>query len=180
MAVTPFNSIEELCSFCSFRQGAGGANDFGDALKQSVIDGTFAPSQLELALTQAREEIYSRAGQKENDEYETERYYQLRQCELWLATSSLCLWYGKKTALKFPESNLAGVGSITVGSDTPPPTEKMEVWTRAAREYRAIGERLLTGMGQAWDMKVGTLRRSHSHHPCLSTGCCSHCEEHYL
>lgn len=117
MAVTPFNSVQDLCTFTAFRAGTGGPNVIGQALTQSVTDGTFATSQLQLSLTLAREEIYARAGQKENDEYDPYRFYQLKQCELWFSLSTLTILFGEKTALKFPESNLSAVGSVSLGAD---------------------------------------------------------------
>lgn len=117
MSIAPFNTIESLCNFTALRPGAGGSNDFGEALKQSVQDGTFATSQLSMALSLAREEIYARCGQKENEEYEVYRSYQLKQAELWLSLSTLAILYGEKTALKFPESNLSAVGSVSMGAD---------------------------------------------------------------
>jgi len=143
-----------------FPPRGGGSDTFGDALKESVINGEFSIGQLSQVLIEAREEIYARAGQLENADYETARAYQLTQAELYLATSRLYERYAEKVALKFPESNLAGVGSVQVGADTPSPLEKMETWHRIANHYRAMGERLLTGQGQGWDIKVGTLSTS--------------------
>lgn len=158
--MTPFNSVEALCSFSAFRQGAGGPHDKGEALKQSVLDGEFAPSQLTAALVEAREEIYARCGGEENDEYETARAAQLRQAELYLATARLYERLAEKVALKFPEANLGAVstggGGVTWGADTPSPLEKMKGWTEQARAYRAIADSYLSGQGSAWSVVVGT------------------------
>ena len=150
----PFNTVLDLCTFAAFRQGKGGPSDTGESLKQSVLDGEFSTSQLEAALAEARAEIFARAGQKQNEDYDDYRAAQLQESEKYLATSRLYQRYAEKLALKFPESNLQSVGSVSLGADTPSPLEKMEVWHRVANVYRQQGETLLRG--QPWTMVVGT------------------------
>src|SRR5687767_8764586 len=98
----PFNDLAALMSFTSFRQRTGGPNDEGEALKNSAIEGTYAESQFSKSLQQARNEIFARAGRKQNDEYDEWRAAQLTEAELWLATARLYPKYGEKIALKFP------------------------------------------------------------------------------
>ena len=165
MTLAPFNSVEQLCAFCAFRQGAGGPADTGPALKQSVLDAEFALSQLQSALAEAREEIYARCGQKANDDYETARAYQLKQAELYLATARLYERLAEKTALKFPEANLGGVGNVQWGADTPSPLEKMKGWHETAQRYRAIADNLLAGQGSAWDIRAAVEQEHlYAHH----------------
>lgn len=148
--MTPFNTIEDLCNFTAFRQGAGGANTFGDALRESVLNGEFSSGQLQQSLVNAREDIYVLCGGKENEEYETSRAYSLKKAELYLATATLYEKLAEKTALKFPEANGAQAGELAISPDTPSPFEKMEVWHRIARRYREIAGAYMKGI--AWDM----------------------------
>jgi len=171
---SPFNTTDNLCTFCAFREGSGGKDDTGVALLQSVKNGEFAQSQLQLSLQQARDEIYARAGRKENAEYDDYRKSQLTECELYLATARLYERLAEKIGLKTVDANAMSVGSIMAGADTPSPIERMEAWFRTSKTYRAIGQELLTGQGNAWNMSVGIEHSSHRY-PCLS-GCngCHH------
>ena len=168
----PFNSVNDLLNFTSFRQGAGGANDEGEALQTSAIEGTFAFSQFTNALQRARNEIYARCGQLGNDEYDDWREDQLTEAELWLATARLYPMYGEKIALKYPESNLSGVDAVTIGADTPSPVEKGKHWTEfMVARIRAMAEMLITGQGQNWDIETGDdLAFRTDPYPCLSPG----------
>lgn len=149
----PFNSVDDLMGFTSFRQGSGGPQDSGDLLQQSATDGTFAISQFEQALQRARNEIYRKTGSLDNDAFDEARKAELTEAELWLATARLYPMYGEKIALKFPESNLAGVGDLTLGADTPSPVEKGQHWFEfMASRCRAMGDRLLRG--DRWAMQT--------------------------
>lgn len=113
--IQPFNNLETLYAFTSYREGAGGSDNVGDSLQQAVLDGTFSHSQLAGFLQRARNEIYSRCGQKTNDEYSQARRFQLSEAELYLTVARMYLVHAERTALKFPESNLAGVAEVTIG-----------------------------------------------------------------
>lgn len=117
----PFNTVQQLLTFTSFQQGAPNGQD-------SVLDGTFDFAQFTSALRQARYEIYRKTLRRGNDEFEDDRLEELREAELWLATARLYRNYGERIAVKFPESNLAGVASVSIGADTPSPVEKGQHW----------------------------------------------------
>jgi len=142
----PFNSVADLLAFTSFQQGAANGQD-------SVTEGTFAFSQFQSALRQARYEIYKKTLRKQNDEFDDDRLEELREAELWLSTARLYRNYGERIVLKFPESNLAGVASVTIGADTPSPTEKGQHWVEfMLTRIRAMGLALLRGF--AWDCQA--------------------------
>jgi hypothetical protein len=113
----PFNTVEELVLWSGFEQGPAQG-------RQSVLDGTFALSQFESALRESRREIYRRAGRRQNDEYDEARADELKEAERYLATARLYPNFGARMQLEFPESNLASVGDVMTGADTPDPYAK--------------------------------------------------------
>ncbi len=171
---SPFNTVEALMGFTSFRQGAGGPSDEGATLRQAAEDGTFAVSQFEDALQKSRNEIYARCGRKPNADYTDWRLSQLTEAELWLATARLYPKYGERIAIKFSESNLAGVESVTLGADTPPPSgpgSKGEFYTKfMVQQFRGFGLQLMLGMGENWSAELTTAKITNEPFPCLLPG----------
>jgi len=173
----PFNTVSELLTFTSFQQGPGNG-------QASVQEGTFTLSQFESALQRSRNEIYARAGRMENDDYESWRYDQLKECELWLATARLYPMFGERITLKFPESNMSALADVTIGADTPSPVEKGQHYVQfMTQRIRAFGLELLYNHNEVWDMVVGTEPSVESDpYPCLAGGvyattdqsCCSY------
>lgn len=104
----PFSKVKDLLAFTSFEHG-------GNDRRTSAEQGTFVFSQFQTALKQSRYEIYKATLRKQNDEFDEDRLEQLREAELWLATSRLMPKFGEKIAIAFAESNLSSVGSVTVG-----------------------------------------------------------------
>ena len=147
MLPVPFNSVEQLAGFTSFRQGAATGVD-------SVREGTFPFSAFDGALRDARREIYRRTNERENDAFTAARLDDLREAELWLATARLYPRFGERIAVAYPESNLQSIGEVSSGADTPPPSgpgSKAEFWTQFMYgQMRAIGLNIL--YGQPWDM----------------------------
>jgi len=173
----PFNTVTDLLTFTSFQQGPGNG-------QASVAEGTFTLSQFESALQRARNEIYARAGKMENAAYETWRYDQLTEAELWLATARLYPMFGERLTLKFPESNMSALADVTIGADTPSPVEKGVHYVKfMTQRIRAFGLELLYNHSENWDMRVGTEPSVESDpYPCLANGvyttsdhsCCSY------
>lgn len=166
MLPSPFNSVADLVRFTCFRQGDSNGVD-------SVRAGTFEFEQFTEALQRARNEIYARAGKKQNTEYDDYRLAQLQECELWFATARLYPQFGERIAIVYPESNVASIGIAMTGADSPPPSgpgSKGEFWVKFMSDRaRAQGERLLTGQGSAWGLAVGVQTDS-TRFPCLSSG----------
>ena len=165
----PFNEVDTLIKTTAYRQGTGGADTYGAALKDASQDSTFALSQFELALQTARDEIFSVCGQLENSEYDTYRLNQLKIAEIHLAKYYIYTWAGERIAVTTPDSNAAGNASTYVGPDTPSPQEKMESWYRIAEKERQKAYRLINNIGNAWDMDIGTDTTTDPY-PCLAPG----------
>jgi hypothetical protein len=145
----PFNSVKNLLAFTSFQEGAGNG-------RESVLEGTFLFSQFATALRQSRNEIYRKTGRRKNDEFSDDRLEELTEAELWLATARLYPKFGERIALKFPESNLAGVGSVSQGADTPSPLEKAQHWIDyATSRIRGMGLQLLESPSTRFTVSVG-------------------------
>jgi len=135
----PFNTVEELVLWSGFEQGPSQG-------QASVLAGSFALGQFETALKESRREIYRRAGRKQNDEYDESRADELKEAERYLATARLYPNLGAKMQIKFPESNLAAVGDVMVGADTPSPYEKgRQLVEFMYSSLRRIGLELLRG-----------------------------------
>lgn len=170
----PFNSVADLLTFTSFQQGAPNGQD-------SVLDGTFDFNQFTKALKQSRYEIYRKTLRRGNDEFEDDRVEELREAELWLATARLYRNYGERIAVKFPESNLAGVGSVQIGADTPPPSgpgSKGEFWADfMMTRIRNFGLMLLESPSNRFAVEVsrdtGTTAEAYR---CLAPQSCFPCE----
>jgi len=171
---TPFNSVPDLMAFTSFRQGPGGPRDEGSGLQEAATGGTFDIAQYRSALQRARNEIYSRCGRLANDGYDDWRLSQLTEAELWLSTARIYPMYGERMALAFPESNLSGVESITIGADAPSPVEKSKHWVDfMTQKIRAFGLDLMFGQGERFDIQIGSELTTTDPFPCLCPGCYS-------
>jgi hypothetical protein len=133
---SPFNTVAELIAFTSFREG--------DA--DSIDRPAFKRSQFESALQLARNEIDVKTLSAELTE---ERESQCKEAELYLATSRLYRLWGERLGLLTTDANLVGVGSVSLGADTPPPTglnSKMDFWlVSMSQEYRRVGLSILNG-----------------------------------
>lgn len=141
---SPLNTIAELIAFTSFREGDD----------ESIERPTFKRSQFEYALQLARNEIYAKTLQA--DDIDETRESQLKEAELYLATSRLYRMWGERLGLLTTDANLVGVGSVSLGADTPPPVgenSKMQFFIeKMATEYRRIGLEILRGL--PWDYKA--------------------------
>ena len=165
----PFNSVADLLTFTSFEQGAPNG-------QESVLAGTFDFAQFTKALKQSRYEIFRKTLRRANDGFEDDRVEELREAELWLATARLYRNYGERIAVKFPESNLAGVASVQIGADTPPPSgpgSKGEFWADfMMTRIRAFGLMLLESPSTRFTVEVSrdTSTKAEAF-KCLSPSC---------
>ncbi|MBP7746921.1 MAG: hypothetical protein KA383_12395 [Phycisphaerae bacterium] len=156
-----FNNVEELILWSGFDHGASSG-------QASVTQGTFAYGQFERALDEARREIYRKTGQRLNDEFDEDRADELKEAERYLAIARLIPNYANRMQLEFPESNLASVGEVTVGADTPSPYEKGAQWIeKMYSAYRSMGLALLANARDHADIELGDDVSSESY-PCLS------------
>lgn len=142
----PFNTVEELVLWSGFQQGPSEG-------QASVLQGTFALSQFETALQEARREIYRRTEGKGNDDFTEDRADELKEAERYLACARLLPNYSSRMQIFFPESNMQSVGEVVVGPDTPSPMEKSRNWLGFMyKRLRAIGLELLRGI--PWEMRA--------------------------
>lgn len=156
----PFNSVEELILWSGFDHGASSG-------QASVIQGTFAYSQFECALAEARRDIYRRTGQRDNDNFTEDRADELKEAERYLAIARLIPNYANRMQLEFPESNLASVGEVMVGADTPSPYEKGAQWIeKMYNAYRSMGLALLGNAREHANVELGDELIPESY-PCL-------------
>lgn len=163
----PFNTVEDLVLWSGFRQGASEG-------QASVLQGTFAYSQFETALAEARREIYRATLQAENDDFAEDRQDELKEAERYLATARLVPNFASRMQIAFPESNLQSVGEVMSGADTPSPYEKGAQWINVMyQRLRAIGLELLHAPAHRYSIHVGQDDRSDSF-PCLSS--LDHCQ----
>ncbi len=146
----PLNTPEELALWSGFTQGPATG-------QESVLNGTFELEQFETALTEARREIYLKTQFKQNEEFTEERLSELKEAERYLAAARLYPCYAAKMRIEFPESNLASVGDVMSGADTPDPYSKAEGLMKAAQQLRAIGLELLNAPSRCWDVSVSQL-----------------------
>ena len=148
----PFNTVADLVLWSGFEQGASNGQD-------SVLQGTFAFAQFSTALKESRREIYVRAGKKENADYTEWRADELKESERYLATARLFPNFGSRMQLKFPESNLSSVNSVTTGADTPDPFSKgRQLVEFMYKSLRAIGLELLNSPASRFVAEVSTVR----------------------
>lgn len=165
-----FNSVADLVLWSGFKQGASSGQN-------SVLKGTFAFSQFETALTEARNEIYRRTMQTANAEFSEDRLAELLEAEKYLAISRLWINFSGRIQISFPESNLQAVGEVMSGADTPSPTEKGKQYLdfQAAR-LRRIGLDLIESNTNRWNIQLATYTPT-DRFPCLtenaySIDCC--------
>lgn len=163
MLPAPFNTVEQLAGFTSFRQGSATGVD-------SVREGTFPFSAFDQALRDARREIHRRTNERPLAAFSEARLDDLREAELWLATARLYPRFGERIAIAYPESNLQSIGEVSSGADTPPPSgpgSKAEFWTQFMyQQLRAIGLNIL--YGQPWDMGTVPESTTEDYHCLLS------------
>lgn len=142
----PFNTVEDLVLWSGFQQGPSEG-------QSSVLGGTFALSQFETALKEARREIYRKTLGKGNDDFDEDRQEELREAERYLATARLYPNFASRMQIAFPESNLQSVGDVMTGADTPSPYEKgQQLINLMYAKLRAIGLELLRGI--PWEMRA--------------------------
>ncbi len=157
----PLNTVTELIAFSSFREGD----------KMAVDTPTFLKSQFEQALQAARDEITDRTMGKENEDFGM-RLGVVKEAERYLATSRLYDMWGDRLGLLSTDANLVNIGSVGLGSDTPPPLgqgSKMEFFIKSMSAiYRAKGLELLRG--KPYLVGMGTDLDSASRFPCLLSG----------
>ena len=168
----PFNSVEELVLWSGFEQGPSQG-------QASVLSGTFALSQFETALQESRREIYRRTGRKGNDDFDEDRADELKEAERYLAASRLYPNFGARMQLEFPESNLAAVGDVMTGADTPDPyTKGKQLVEFMYAALRRIGLAILESPSHRWDMRLGTADEPATvadRYPCLAGFTCGGC-----
>ena len=147
----------------------------------SVLEGTFALSQFETALAEARREICRKTLGLDNDEFDDDRQDELKEAERYLATARLYPNFASRMQIAFPESNLQSVGDVMTGADTPSPYEKgQQLINLMYAKLRAIGLMLLEAPSHRWDIQLATVEQPSTvadRYPCLSTlqGCCGGC-----
>ena len=156
----PFNSVQELVLWSGFEQGASNG-------QASVQQGTFAYSQFETALAEARREIYRATLRTENDDFDEDRKDELKEAERYLATARLYPNYGARMMICFPESNLSSVGEVMIGADTPSPYEKSRQLVEfMAQRLRQIGLDLLQAPANRFEIELGQDTRN-DNYTCL-------------
>ncbi len=176
MLPDPFNSVEELVLWSGFEQGPSQG-------QASVLEGTSALSQFETALGEARREIYCRTLRKGNDDFDEDRADELKEAERYLAAARLYPNFGARMQLEFPESNLASVGDVMTGADTPDPyTKGRQLVEFMYTSLRRVGLMLLEAPSHRWAVLVATCAPTATtadRYPCLVAfacgGCCDDC-----
>lgn len=143
----PFNTVKELLAFTSFEHGAPNGTD-------SVRRGTFAFSQFQTALRNSRNEILRKTGGIANNAFSEDRREELKESELWLSAARLMPRFGERIAVKTVDANMAGIASVQLGADTPPPSgpgSKGEYYVKFMyQRFRAIGLELLNAKYDRW------------------------------
>lgn len=171
MIPSPFNTVAELVLWSGFEQGDSNGRD-------SVIAGTFSFGMFETALNDARLEIYRKTLRKQNGEFTEDRAAELKIAERYLATAFLFPNFGSRMQLKFPESNLAAVGSVQIGADTPDPFSKGRQYVEFMYDkIRSIGLAYLESPSTRFAIEVSKDNRSTTQTyscPCISNygDCC--------
>lgn len=140
-APAPFNSVAEFVISPSINWTQGDP--------RTVESAEFEYDKINAALQLARNEIYKHTGYATaNDIPTAARYYELREAELYLAAARLCTEFGMRFLYSsiIGDSNIAQVGDVMSGADTPSPLEKSEHWTKALyRHFRNRGIELMNG-----------------------------------
>ena len=172
----PFNTPTELVNFACYQQG-------GEGTDGSIANASFKLSSLESALVAARNEIYTATLGATT--FTPEREAQLQQAELWLATAILHSRFGERIGLYTANADLASVGDILRGADTPAPVgpgSKSEYWSKTMYSlYRQRGLMLLEAPSHRWDIQLATVAQPTTvadRYPCLAAfqgSCCCDC-----
>jgi hypothetical protein len=108
------NTIAELLEHTQFRQGSGTGVD-------SVREGNFTLLSFQNALDDAYADIQERLMGRDITSLPTYRQHRIKRAEVYLALAYLYEQFGERIGIVYPESNIQGVGGISVGADTPPP-----------------------------------------------------------
>ncbi len=140
-APSPFNSVAEFVISPSINWTQGDP--------RTVESAEFEYDKINAALQLARNEIYAHTGYEcEDDIPDAARYYELKEAEIYLAAARLTTEFGMRFLYSsiIGDSNIAQVGDVMSGADTPSPLEKSEHWTKALyKHFRNRGIELMNG-----------------------------------
>jgi hypothetical protein len=171
MAPEPFNSMEELLRFTSFRLGSGNSSETMEALRASAEQATFEVEALQDCLQRARDEIWVLTNGMSNEEFEEPRQRQLKTAELWLCLGELYPLYGERLNITVRDSNSSGIGEWNVGPDTPSPAERQAHWERMGKLMRERAMELIESKATRFVVSVSRLRPRYAQRfSCLTCG----------